>query len=335
MLDTEDMNTLKAVFDDCEINAYERGYGKETALHFYGVPDELVRWLVSQGLDIDVRDEYGRTPLDRRAQIGRDVSVFLELGADVNSKTNSGETPLHFAAIEHNANTVKQLIDHGANIEAKEAAFGRTPLSTALSTCRNADIANMAIIAETFLNAGAHVDEGMRHNVERIGKDFEFFRESFNKDYLAETEAGLARLYALFGVEPVAERRTYDGVSPIIVIDGPWEKQYSQLWDYLVPGTGPASTVQGEAIRIAGRVSHEILDNGGANWDADFRKMLNALVKFFSMGTPLTQEELELASTLASQIRGDDESSQLARLAVRWVAKNPDPIALETPPYKR
>ena len=44
LIEARNIDALKAVFDACELNAYG-GYGKGTALHMPGIPDELVRWL--------------------------------------------------------------------------------------------------------------------------------------------------------------------------------------------------------------------------------------------------------------------------------------------------
>ncbi|MDE6031034.1 MAG: hypothetical protein K2G32_05370, partial [Oscillospiraceae bacterium] len=72
----------------------------------------------------------------------------------------------------------------------------------------------------------------------------------------------------------------HDGVSPIIVTETEEKAQFRQLWDYLVPPSGRAATAQGEIIRIAGRVQHELMDNGGMNWEEDFSKMLRAFTKY-------------------------------------------------------
>ena len=40
------------------------------------------------------------------------------------------------------------------------------------------------------------------------------------------------------------------------------KKLENYFWDYLVPPSGQAETAQGEIIRIAGRIQHEMLDNG-------------------------------------------------------------------------
>ena len=52
LIKENNLGTLKNVFETCELDA-RGGYGKETALSFYGVPDELVRWLVENGADIE------------------------------------------------------------------------------------------------------------------------------------------------------------------------------------------------------------------------------------------------------------------------------------------
>jgi hypothetical protein len=338
LIDAGDIAALKAVFDTCEITAYE-GYNKENALHFYDVPAELVRWLAEQGLDVDTPDAtYGKTPLWKHASVGSDlVSVLLKLGADANQADKYGDTPLHMAAESH-PETVKKLIAGGADVHAQNE-YNQTPLAFSLSRCRGINIAAVVEVAEILLGAGDKITDEMRESVARIGKDFEFHRENFNKDYLSETEAGLAKLYELFGVKAVAKRVVHDGASPITVAAGSWQEQHNALWEYLVPPQGAAKTVQGEVVRITGRLSHEILGNGACNWNADFRKMCDALLGFFASGTPLSAADLEEAAELVKIIRpkgdGDAEPARLCELAVRWVARNTQPVALERPDYKR
>ena len=74
----------------------------------------------------------------------------------------------------------------------------------------------------------------------------------------------------------VEEKPVHDGIAPIHVPEGDEDKAFQSLWEYLVPSSGKAQTAQGELIRIAGRVSHEVLDNGCMNWDEDFEKMLDS-----------------------------------------------------------
>ena len=54
LLTNGNIDQLKAVYDKCELTAHDGRYSLSTALHMGGVPDELVIWLVEQGLDIDI-----------------------------------------------------------------------------------------------------------------------------------------------------------------------------------------------------------------------------------------------------------------------------------------
>jgi len=342
LIEAGDLDALKAVYDTCEVHATADSY-KETALHYHKVPDELVLWLVSRGLDVNIKDRYGNTPLHKQVRWSSgNVQLFLELGADINAHDNDNKTPLHSAAENGNADAVKLLIAKGADIFAEGSGLYHpvTSLAYALEQCNNVKIAHIAEVAEILLDAGTPVTPGMKESVKRIGKDFEFHRGNFNKDLLGETEAGLNKLYTLFNVEPVAKLQRHDGVSPITVTAQGWQKQHHELWDFLVPSQGAAKTVQGEVIRITGRVSDELYRNGGANWDVNYRKMLNALLKHFASGATLPAKELIEAKELASSIkaRGDDEDEvidRLCELAVKWVLQNPNPVLLKKPDYNR
>ena len=340
LLTNGNIDQLKAVYDKCELTAHNGRYSLSTALHFGGVPDELVIWLVEQGLDINIPDYYGATPLYRQATMGREtVKLLLELGADIGKPNTYGETPLHVAAEFFHPKTVKLLIDKGADVNAKND-MGRTPLASVLMVCRGIYIAQTAEIATMLLDAGAKKTPAMKEKVENIGKDFEFHREGINPDYLEAADQGLEKLYALFDVKPVAKRITHDGSAPILVKEGIWEEQYEELWSFLIPSSGAAKTVQGEVIRIPGRVRDELDRNGGANWDRDYRKMLQAMPHYLSLGSSLSDQELEEIKQVIAQIHSkenDDEAclDRLCQLALAWIKQNPKPIDLKEPSYNR
>lgn len=340
LMDEGNIEALKAVYDRCELTAHDGRFSLCTPLHMGGVPDELIIWLVEQGLDINIPDYYGATPLYRQAILGRDtVKLLCELGADIEKPNTYGDTPLHMAAEFFHPKTVKFLIDKGANVNAKND-MGRTPLASVLMVCRGIYIAQTVEIASMLLDAGAKKTSKMKERVEQIGKDFEFHRESIHPDYIEGADKGLAKLYELFDVKPVAKRITHDGVSPILVKEGSWEEQYEELWSFLIPSSGAAKTVQGEVIRIPGRVRDELDRNGGVNWDRDYRKMLQALPQYLSLGSSLSDQELAETKELIAQVHGkdfDDEPrlDRLCQLALAWIKQNPNPIDLKEPSYNR
>lgn len=338
LMEVGDITALKAVYDTCELDA-RGGSGKRTALSLFKIPDELTRWLVEQGADIEAVDSYNRTALHQQAGSWcGNVELLLALSANIDAQDYQGATPLHMAAGSFHIAHVQSLLAYGADIYAEDN-MGRTALAAALGRCQNINIAQMAEIAELLLNAGNTITPEMSKCVTDIGEKFEFHRAGFSKDYIEETDAGLLKLYHLFGVKPVAKRQVYDGISEIVVSSPRWQKAHQELWDLLVPSRGNAGTMQGEAIRVTGRLSHEILDNGGMNWDADFRKMLSALLIYFESGKALAQQQLEEAQTIAKQIKnGDGDKDELYRLtefAVDWVRLNPKPMAIGKPEYRR
>lgn len=362
LLKAGDAGAIRAVFEGCDVNA-RGGVWKQTALAFNELPDDVAEWLVENGADMAAADQYGQTPLHARAGHwqGR-IAILLTLGADPNAVDAKGNTPLHRAAGVGNSRTARTLLDHGARVDAANHQ-GATPLAYALQQCSNAKIKQIAEVAELLLNAqpqaqaprpsglqglatrlfGGETRAGvgditqvMRDCVHRIGTDFEFHRDNFNPESRDETSAALDRLYILFDVPPVPRRVVYDGKSPITAKAATWWERHQELWALLVPSSGAASTMQGEAIRISGRIARELDGNGGINWDAEFRQMTDALLTHLGAGQPLPGPALREAAALVGEVkRKEGDTRRLCELAVAWVELNPAPIALPAPAYRR
>lgn len=335
LLASGDLAALKVVFEACEPNA-RGGYAKQTALAFAACPDELARWLVAAGADLSAADTWGSTPLHTRSRSRRGrIEVLLELGADVHSATASVGTPLHAAADSFNVENARLLLGRGARVDAVNRD-GLTPLELALRGCSNINLEDMAALAETLLAAGAGRTPRMKGWIEGIGKRFEFQRGNFNPDSVDAASAALDRLYELFDTPPAPRRILHDGRSAIAVRAIRWQERHQELWELLVPGSGPAATVQGEVIRIAGRIWDEFERNGGVNWDADYRRMAEALLGHVQTGHPLSPPHVsEIAGIIAQIRRNADNTGRLAELAVAWILANPMPVKLEPPLYNR
>lgn len=113
--------------------------GCGTSLH------DAARWgdaaLVSKLLNVDAatraklvnaRDRNGNTPLHEAAANGKveTLKLLIEAGADLNARDDTGMTPLHAAAMWDRRETIDALIDAGADMEAVDD-FGDTPFLTA------------------------------------------------------------------------------------------------------------------------------------------------------------------------------------------------------------
>ena len=335
LIEAKDLDVLKAVFNECELNAYERRSFNKPALSFYDVPLELMDWLIAQGADINVKDEYDRTPLHYHAQVNdiERVALLLEKGADIEAIAQYDETPLHAAG--YHPEVTALLIAKGANIKAKDN-MNHNPMEAMLYSVQSIDISKAAKTAELYLKAGLKPTKFAKEQITRIGEDFEFHRNNFNPEYLEQTDAALQQLYKLFKVTPVPRRIQHDGKSPIVLTGETWEKRYEQAWELLVPSSGSASTVQGEVVRIAGRVNDELLRNAMGNWNKEYQKMLNAITHYLQQGNPLSESELAEVADIQKHILEDDGtgSHRLCELATAWVVQNPEPIALGKVNYK-
>ena len=335
LIEAKDLDALKAVFNECELNAYDRRSFNKPTLSFYDVPLELMNWLIAQGADINVKDEYDRTPLHYHAQVNdvERVTLLLEKGADIEAIAEYDETPLHAAGYYPEVTAL--LIAKGANVKAKDD-MKHNPMEAMLYSVQSIDISKAAKTAELYLKAGLKPTKFAKEQITRIGEDFEFHRNNFNPEYLEETDAGLQQLYKLFGVPPVPRRIQHDGKSPIVLTGNTWEARYEQAWTLLVPSNGSATTVQGEVVRIAGRVNDELLRNAMGNWDKEYRKMLTAMSGYLQQGNALSESELAELADIQKHILEDDSTGtqRLCELATAWVVENPKPIALGKVNYK-
>jgi len=81
----------------------------------YGLLKE-VKEFIKQGINVDVKNSNGLTPLLTASYYGHldVVKELIKAGADVNAKTKSGDTALLYASEKRHLNVVKELIKAGA-----------------------------------------------------------------------------------------------------------------------------------------------------------------------------------------------------------------------------
>ncbi|MCB9694361.1 MAG: ankyrin repeat domain-containing protein, partial [Alphaproteobacteria bacterium] len=313
------------------------GYDKGTVLTQRGCTPGIARWAVARGTDVDAGGTYGRTALMHvagRQSPSLGIQDLVDLGARLDLTCKAGRTAMHYAADAQNLQAVRELLALGLDPDAPSR--DGTPLEHALQRVSNVGLVRMVPVAEALLAAGAVATETARQHVRRAAETFEFHRAGFNADLVEETAQAAEALCRLFDVESPAPRRMHDGVAPIVASPGRWQDQHEELWQLLVPSHGACATVQGEVVRITGRVSGELYRNGGGNWDQGYRDMVTALLGHLASGSALPAADLEEARGIASRLLRDMNSAgRLAELAVAWVAANPGPTPLPPPIYAR
>jgi ankyrin repeat protein len=92
---------------------------------------EIVKLLLKQGSDVNVKNEFGSTPLFYAGEI-QILQMLLSNGSDVNAQDDDGNAPLHYAAKVGNYEIVCELLkrlDIKVNIQNHG---GKTPLHYAV-----------------------------------------------------------------------------------------------------------------------------------------------------------------------------------------------------------
>lgn len=127
--------------------------------------------LVEEGTDVDIKDEFGWTPLYWAASTGQmEVAEFLiAKGANVQAKTNNEETPLHQASKSGVEKLVELLISKNADVNAKDKS-GNTPLHNATSS-GNRVIVELLIAKGADINAQVFSQTPLHWAVSRGHKD--------------------------------------------------------------------------------------------------------------------------------------------------------------------
>ncbi|MBB3861665.1 ankyrin repeat protein [Novosphingobium hassiacum] len=91
----------------------------ETALHIVVARRDLtwMQFLISNGANVNVRDNRGMTPLVAACELGfiEGVDQLIKSGARVEDANNTGETPLISAVHRRDLALVRMLIKAGAN----------------------------------------------------------------------------------------------------------------------------------------------------------------------------------------------------------------------------
>jgi len=116
-----------------------------TALHWAAYNDdlEMVKILLDAGANVKAATREGAiTPIFMACTNGDGpmIEALLRAGAEAKSVKSNGTTALMTAAASGSAEAVKILIEHGADINAKEAVYGQTALMFAAALNRDSVI---------------------------------------------------------------------------------------------------------------------------------------------------------------------------------------------------
>ncbi|EAX91220.1 ankyrin repeat protein, putative [Trichomonas vaginalis G3] len=111
---------------------------------------DIATLLIDFGADANATNKFQRTSLIFQAVMNNSINMLdllVDNGADINALRNDLSTPLHLAAEYNSTECAIDLVQKGANIEAKQCQ-GITPLCIAVSKSRETAIALIELGAD-------------------------------------------------------------------------------------------------------------------------------------------------------------------------------------------
>ncbi len=125
---------------------------------------------------------------------------------------------------------------------------------------------------------------------------------------------------------------------------GKYQSEYDALWQRFVPKSGAAETLQGELVRLIGRLASEFYHNGNTNWttNAGYFKMATCLQTELSRCFEDEQDKDAIAMTMSQIIaqgrtgiqdylEGEDQYDKMTNYVVQFCQAHPQPISHDCP----
>ncbi len=123
----ENIEIVKILIDaGADVNLYTKGYNHTALFRAATCANiEIMKLLINAGADVTILDHTGGSPLTS-IQFGNNkvkypyeaVKLLIEAGADINHKGSNGWTCIIYAATWNHYNTVKYLLDNGADVKS-------------------------------------------------------------------------------------------------------------------------------------------------------------------------------------------------------------------------
>lgn len=118
-----------------------------------------------------------------------------------------------------------------------------------------------------------------------------------------------------------------------------WKKEHQRLWKAYVPAQGPAETLQGELVRIVGKLVDQAYRNGNCNWDADHETMWRFVSDRITADQTFTDQDKVMIRETTEEIIRDEASPDLSgdgstyyrinEKVIDWCMAHPEVIPFE------
>ena len=118
-----------------------------------------------------------------------------------------------------------------------------------------------------------------------------------------------------------------------------WKSEHQKLWEAHVPDSGSADTIQGELVRIVGKLVDQAYRNGNCNWDSDHVTMWRFIATKITNDKTFSNKEKNLIHNTVEEIIRDEACPDLSgdgstyytvnEKVIDWCIAHPEPISFE------
>jgi ankyrin repeat protein len=160
------------------------GSNDATALHYAATGGDvaIAKLLIQAGGDIHATDKDEETVLHYAAAGGHIemAKLLIEAGIDINVTNEDGETPLHKSVghiTPNAAETMIWLIEQGADVNAQESRFSKTPIMNFLFWSPDNRVVDApavlqaAVVSGYDISLGDHIGQNILHYASWVSRD--------------------------------------------------------------------------------------------------------------------------------------------------------------------
>lgn len=280
-------------------------------------------------IGINATNDIGETPLIIAAYLERIeiLKIIIDQTSDIDYKVPESitETALLEACGQRRLNSIKLLVEAGANLE-QEDRFGLTPLSKIFTNTFSDPIPS----ATYLVSKGARITDrvlnmGMSWNQEKFTDFLKAIDYHLDNVSVPEEE-----------IMPPKEEQKIDTLLGIVHLhNNVNRKDYYEtakiIWQKLVPKSGQADTVQGELLRAIEKLRDEAQRNGNGNFDKNCHGILIDYLRqnladeniFDKETTTEINGDLDRLANKNSPYMDDDIYDRITNRIVDWYLNNP------------
>lgn len=96
---------------------HENNQGETALILFANYADNIIKYLLDNGGDINYKNKYGETFFMYACKSSTDIEYLIKQGANINTQSLNGETPLIWSIKDENDINVRILLENNANVQ--------------------------------------------------------------------------------------------------------------------------------------------------------------------------------------------------------------------------